>query len=279
MLNVFLTKFNFCLAKKGFYIIYIFFNQKRLQNSVFLNKNPAYGKHWIFWPMGIVSPLPWRRKKIKGDILKDFFFFNWICHLLPVTCHLSPVQCHMSWVTCYMSSVTCHYKNSHSNKPSPLLHRHNACRILRSVLLSAAVIGVQPVLIIEVGTHWRQVKSYLTPSRKSWSHIQRVHLWNSPCWCHSVDVTLLMSFFWCHSVDVHCTCPFVDVTLKVALCWCHFVNVSLLMSLCWCQSVDVTLLTIRYANEIQLYFLFEGMTDTSKDMTKTTWTFLSELLT
>ena len=42
-----------------------------------------------------------------------------------------------------------------------------ACRILRTVLLSAAVNGVQPVLIIEVGTHWRQVKgtkSHLTLS-------------------------------------------------------------------------------------------------------------------
>ena len=34
------------------------------------------------------------------------------------------------------------------------------CRILRSDLLSAAVIGVQPILIIEVGTHWEQVKGH-----------------------------------------------------------------------------------------------------------------------
>ena len=32
-------------------------------------------------------------------------------------------------------------------------------------------------------------------------------------------------------------------------------------------------------NEQELYFLFEGMTYTSKDMTKTTWTLLSELPT
>ena len=179
---------------------------------MFLTKYPSYGRHWIPWQTRIVSPLPWRRKKLKGISFKDFFYFFFIRHLLPVTCHLSPVQCHMSWVTCYMSSVKCHYKNSHSNKPSPLLHLHNACRILRSVLLSGVVIGVRPVLIIEVGTHWRQVKSYLTLSRKSRSHIQRVHLWMSLCWCHSVDVTLLMSFFWCHSVDAHCACPFVDVT-------------------------------------------------------------------
>ena len=59
-----------------------------------------------------------------------------------------------------------------------------SCRILRSVLLSAAVIGVRPVLIIEVGTLWRQVKgikSYLTLSRGSRSHVQTVHLWMSLC--------------------------------------------------------------------------------------------------
>ena len=95
----------------------------------------------------------------------------------------------------------------------------------------------------------------------------------------------------CHSVDVQCECHFVyvtlskfiswfnfiDITLKISLCWCHLVDVSLLMSVCCCQSVDVTLLTIGYVNEQQLYFLFEGMT--SKDMTKKTWTFLSELPT
>ena len=52
------------------------------------------------------------------------------------------------------------------------------------------------------------------------------------------------------------------------------------MSLCWCQSVDITLLPKRYVNEQQLFLcLFAGMTNTSKDMTKTTWTFLSELPT
>ena len=60
----------------------------------------------------------------------------------------------------------------------------NSCRILCSVLLSAAVIGVRPVLIIEVGTHWRQVKgikSYLTLSGGSRTHGQTVHLWMSLC--------------------------------------------------------------------------------------------------
>ena len=55
-----------------------------------------------------------------------------------------------------------------------------SCRILRSVLLSAAVIVVRPVLIIEVGTHWKLVKgiqSYLTLSGESRSLGQTVHLW------------------------------------------------------------------------------------------------------
>ena len=131
--------------------------------------------------------------------------------------------------------------------PSSWLVGLHPCRILCSVLLSAAVIVVRPVLIIEVDTHWRQVKgikSYLTLSGGSRSHGQT-----------SVDVTLLMSFCWCHSDDVHCECHlfdvtlskfiswfhFIDINLKISLYWCHFIDVSLLMSLCWCQSVDVTL--------------------------------------
>ena len=45
-------------------------------------------------------------------------------------------------------------------------HLYKTCIILRSVLLSITVIVVQPVLIIEVGNHWRQgkgIKSHLTP--------------------------------------------------------------------------------------------------------------------
>ena len=48
------------------------------------------------------------------------------CHLSHVTCHLSPVKCPMSYATCHMSHVTCHYENSHSNRPSSLLHLHIA---------------------------------------------------------------------------------------------------------------------------------------------------------
>ena len=36
-------------------------------------KNLAYRRHWIFWPMRIVSPLPWRRKYLMGGSI--FFFF------------------------------------------------------------------------------------------------------------------------------------------------------------------------------------------------------------
>ena len=115
------------------------------------------------------------------------------------------------------------------------------CRILRSVLLTAAVIVVRPVLIIEVGTHWWQmkgIKSYHTLSGGSRSHSQTVHLWMLLCWCHSVDV--------------HRECHFVDVTLSKLLSWFHFienvnsVDVPLLMSHYWCHSVDVNLLMSLY---------------------------------
>ena len=66
---------------------------------------------------------------------------------------------------------------------------HNVpCRILRSVLLSAAVIVVRPVLVIEVGTHWRQVKGI-----KSYLREQGVKVKQHICGCHSVDVIMLMS--------------------------------------------------------------------------------------
>ena len=134
------------------------------------------------------------------------------------------------------------------------------CRILRSVLLSAAVIRVRPVLIIRVGTHWRQVKgikSHLTLSGES-----RIKDKQHICGHHFVDVTLLMSFCWCHSGDLYCWCHFVNGTILKAMCWFHFVYVILtislcsslfvdftfLMSLCWCQSDVVILLSRRMSN-------------------------------
>ena len=52
------------------------------------------------------------------------------------------------------------------------------------------------------------------------------------------------------------------------------------MSLCWCQSLDITRLTKdMWMSNNFFVCLFDGMTNTSKDMTKTTWTFLSELPT
>ena len=54
---------------------------------------------------------------------------------------------------------------------------------------------MQLVLIIEGGTHWRQVKgikSYITLSGGGKSQGQIVYLWVSLCLFHSVDVTLLM---------------------------------------------------------------------------------------
>ena len=135
-----------------------------------------------------------------------------------------------------------------------------SCRILRSVLLIAAVIRLRPVLIIQVGTHWQQVKgikSYLKRSGGSRIKVKRCLYGH-----HFVDVTLFMSFCWCHSGDFYCWCHFVDgtllkircwfhfvyVILKISLYWCPFVDFSFLMSRCGCQSVDVTLLSRRYVN-------------------------------
>ena len=114
-------------------------------------------------------------------------------------------------------------------------------------------------------------------------HGQTVHLWISLCWRHSVDVTLLIFnvnvlFFYVSLCKVISWFHFIDITLKISLCSCHFVY-FFFMSLCWCQSVDVALLTIRYVYEQKLKSNFNGMTDASIDMTKTTWTFLYELPT
>ena len=124
-----------------------------------------------------------------------------------------------------------------------------SCRILRSVLLTAAVIVVRPVLIIEVDTHWRQVKgrkSYLTLSGGSRSHGQTVHLLRSLCWCHSVDITLIMSTVNVTSLISLCISKQVDFTLLILFWKFHSFDVTLLMSLYWCHSVDVNLLMPLY---------------------------------
>ena len=80
-----------------------------------------------------------------------------------------------NWLICGCSPLIQILLRGYSNdwirgKPSQDEKLLWACRILRSVLLSAAAIGVQPVLIIEVGIHWRQVKvikSHLTLSGSS----------------------------------------------------------------------------------------------------------------
>ena len=53
----------------------------------------------------------------------------------------------------------------------------------------------------------------------------------------------------------------------MSLCWCHSVDVTPLMSLCSCHSNDEKI--CDWAT-----FAFQGMTDASKNMTKTTQPFL-----
>ena len=111
------------------------------------------------------------------------------------------------------------------------------CRILCSVLLSAAVIVVRPALII----HWRQVKeikSYLTLFGGSRSHGQVQYI----CVCHYVDVILWMSLCWCPLWMSLCWCHSIQGNKLISLYWYHFENLTLLMSLCFCLFIDVTLL-------------------------------------
>ena len=111
-----------------------------------------------------------------------------------------------------------------------------ACRILRSVLPSAAVILVWPVLSMKVITEgegdkvilytvWREKES------RSNSTSVDVNLLMSFCWCHSVDVhwDKLISLYWYHSKNY---------TLWTSLCWCFFIDVTLLMSILWCHSIN-----------------------------------------
>ena len=96
-----------------------------------LRENSSYKIHWIYWCMGLVSPIPiifwnvpnlWKKKKnfkwhlcpVTCDpwpVTCDLWILTsdlWpvICHLSPVTCHLSPGTWHLAPVTCHLSPVT-----------------------------------------------------------------------------------------------------------------------------------------------------------------------------
>ena len=88
------------------------------------DKNPAYGRHQLSWPMRIVAPILWN----------PFFytlFGNWT-HIVALfvcifciknldkknMCLVSRVICHKSHVMCHMSRVTCH-PNKLKNRKNP----------------------------------------------------------------------------------------------------------------------------------------------------------------
>ena len=41
-------------------------DSQMVMSLMIIKKNPAYGRHWIFWQMRIISPLPWRGKNLMG---------------------------------------------------------------------------------------------------------------------------------------------------------------------------------------------------------------------
>ena len=57
------------------YLKCLMFFKEGFKKIILIKKNPACGRHWISWPMRIVSPLPWREEKtfMGGSI---FFFFS-----------------------------------------------------------------------------------------------------------------------------------------------------------------------------------------------------------
>ena len=104
-------------------------------------------------------------------------------------------------------------------------------------------------------------------------------LWISLCWCQSIQVNKLISLFWYHSIQVNKLISLYwyqseNFTLLMSLCWCLFIDVTLLKSICWCNYI-----TNNICEWATVAILVWRMTDTSKDMTKTIWTFLSELPT
>ena len=46
--------------------------QKFVYESQIFTKNPASGRHWISWPMRIVSSLPWREENLMGGFSKHW---------------------------------------------------------------------------------------------------------------------------------------------------------------------------------------------------------------
>ena len=57
---------------KNYWVYRTHFDLKKIHNFLnFYKKNLAYGRHWIYRPMRIVSPLQWREKKeLMGGFIK-----------------------------------------------------------------------------------------------------------------------------------------------------------------------------------------------------------------
>ena len=92
-----------------------FFNFKR-QNE--LQKNPKYRRHWVFWQMQIVSPIPKRTEMDRHGHFRGLFFllFFFLFFQYPNFFQTKPYQIGiLSLQKTYFSMflITCEFVNTH----------------------------------------------------------------------------------------------------------------------------------------------------------------------
>ena len=86
----------------------------------FLNKNPAYGRHWLSWHVWIIAPILWKsanfwnfghflgnwkqtRIRTFGDFSGAFCFKKILCHESHAICHLWHMTYHILYVTLHLA--------------------------------------------------------------------------------------------------------------------------------------------------------------------------------
>ena len=99
------------------------------QCSEQIQKNTAYGRHWISWLMRIVAPIPKQieternRQKLTEVEKKKHYVLHVMCHVSRLILHVLCVICHMSLVTFHLSLTPIATATYPPPANSPTMHR------------------------------------------------------------------------------------------------------------------------------------------------------------